>query len=1268
MHIFSRRHSRNHNQASPKHEKSPPPPPPSLPSSSASARQPLVPPTNLNYNSSQSSLLSDDSLGGSSSTGSQKSRSGRSRDEQERVIISKAVHPKATRSERSNTINSIRDGNPAAMPTAVLSSPQGSPYSSHPDLYTHNALNSFSFGAASSTTPVSRSVDPLSPRDDGDSEEYRFKADTTPRPSLAGPSTRPEPTTMPELLQTSLPPPPRHRYSPQRRRRKSNASTHTFGTSSASASATSLSSNAVDSSTESRRGGSMTTPHTSANEFTSDDEEVEHRHPFAPSGPLSPSDGYPFTSDGEDDEEDFDDDYLERDDSEPEIDISSEMHEDVDDTAFTEFHHPSRDSLHSMLPRRGSIALPVPIPSPSTYEGRDREDSIATLRRPSRSMDELKSDSLAQEQRNSSHYGDNRGLTHAPTSVPESEGDWRDLRRRSVQKEQEGGKESHPSHTKSLPSVYLTSSSRGSLNEASSSSGAIAAQNSALDGFDSSWVINPALGIVDLDWDQSEMADIVGGFQGPRSSDRSFNRRGSSSSTVDSGRRLSTTSTNSDPFTRGLNKWGGQQYADERMKWTFIREKADRLEENRIANERERNSISSLFSPRSNGSTTSMIGSSAGFQDQIAPFREKERKDKEKGKEPAVWKGMAIDAEEWWSSYSNGRYRVLRKSMSSTESGKPPQQRLNVAHHRTPYSWKRDLSDGPSVTIHKHSKAVGFSISRHYRPKVPSASSGSGRMSTSSRSTSAHPPPADKKKPSSMILLAARKVQEAYTSTTTTRMLEHHGLLNENGRQSSRDIERLEREKREKKKKELEMEKQRLKELKKKESRLSKIKSKSKASNILSNEPNVASSSESSAGSVANDVPSTSDLSTKVASSSKTRASVDYSIKSNETASSDRTIVWSQRRPSEYDDREVLEDDDDDGFPKPPSRTPHGETYATLPPEAFETFAAQRESKNHGFFSWSKAGGNSLLQRHIDRSYKPPWAVAQARFHPDRKGIVEDLNTSFQDVGLLPAVDELKNSGLPHKRKRHPHSETRGSSSKSSATDSPNVFHSFSADYIYMLLPLWPGETDSSSNQKYPFKVPHIPVESRQYLLIYYKPDDVPPPPEAEKLKNGRDGKKRSRTSPTSSRDSVGKQVEKGVLYDKFHFCARIVSYSDIQGSGVRSPDAGLSVLGPLQEAYETMPRHALIDTFQVVGVCSSREKGIEFVPEGLEKLGLTRRIPDPSAMKEEDEESSRLSLNGLEEQDEPSDTTLILTPIGRAVAEMAWLGAMALTSFGPGS
>lgn len=1014
----------------------------------------------------------------------------------------------------------------------------------------------------------------------------------------------------------------------------------------------------------SRRGDTTTTPQTSSNELTSeDDDDDEHRHPaqYLPPPLLGHASdhGSIYGSDDDQFDEVFDD---EREPYEVDIDISSVQDDSVDPGPYyDDFNNRSRDSLGPAVipPRRGSLA--VPIPSPNSMEGRDREDSIATLRRPSRSCEALRSESRADSMGGSRYDADGLPLVSAPTSVPES-----DIRRRSIQKEQEAQASrvlAAPSLTVSLaPSSTAASSS--SSQDATSSSSTTVVQNSVMDGFDDSWNIDPTTGIVNVDWDASEIQDIVGGIQGPRSSDRMF-RRGSSS-TTDSGRRLSTTSTSSDPFTKGLNKWGGQQYIDEKMRWTFVREKADRLEEHRTNAERDRHSISALFNHKTNfnQASASASSSSSAFHEYGNNLREGDAKHStqpSKPKETQPWRGMALGSEEWWSSYSNGRYRVTRQSQQR-DPDKPPQQRVNVAHHRTPYSLnKRDMSDGPSSTIHKHSKAICFSISRHYRVREKAAPGATtGRASTSSRAASIPTPMiTEDKKSTNMVMLATRRVHEKFTSTNTTRKLESHGLLNENGRQSPRDLERLERldrETRERRKKEKEKEKQRLKkEVKEREAR-SKDKGKAKQGS------RPASGSESSAGSVSQDGHQNS----MTTSSGSIRTSVDLSVRSQETGSSDNTVIWNGSRNWRDDEAAYPDDDDDDDVygtsgrrRRGLGRTPHIEAYSTLDPETLESFA--QPVKTGSIFNWTKSKTANQLPAHEIKSYIPPWPVAlQTRHHNDRKGIVEDLNSSFQDVGLLPAVGEIKGSSVPPKRKRGQQYDRNHS--KNSSQEITNVFHTFPSDYLFMLLPLWPGETDALSAKKFPFTAPSVPLESRKFLLLYYKPAEVPP---SDAAKGKESSKKRSRSSPTSSRDSAAKANDKHILLHKFHFCARIVTYADIQGSGVRSPGVGLSVLGPLAEAVETMPTRSYIDTFQVIGLCNSRERGIEFVPEGLEKLGLTRRVPDPTVA-EQPEPVKRFSLTGTEDAEEPCDTMVLLTPIGRAVVEMAWLGAMALTSFSP--
>jgi hypothetical protein len=171
---------------------------------------------------------------------------------------------------------------------------------------------------------------------------------------------------------------------------------------------------------------------------------------------------------------------------------------------------------------------------------------------------------------------------------------------------------------------------------------------------------------------------------------------------------------------------------------------------------------------------------------------------------------------------------------------------------------------------------------------------------------------------------------------------------------------------------------------------------------------------------------------------------------------------------------------------------------------------------------------------------------------------------------------------------------------------------------------------------------------SRQYILIYYKvqPGSNSPQEEAKK--------KRSRISPTSSSESTYKP-ERGILLNNFYIGARVVSHRDLQGSGIRIPDVGLAVSGPLDDAYRNMPTNVAHGEY-IIGVCNSRNAGIDFLPEGFEKMDLSRNMPNPNPVPAVDDDDSQ-SL----------DLVAMLTPLGRAVMEMAWLGGLAVTSFCPG-
>jgi hypothetical protein len=601
--------------------------------------------------------------------------------------------------------------------------------------------------------------------------------------------------------------------------------------------------------------------------------------------------------------------------------------------------------------------------------------------------------------------------------------------------------------------------------------------------------------------------------------------------------------------------------------------------------------------------------------------------------------------------------------------GKPPQHRLNITFIRTPYVVNpvtRDVLDGPYVTIHRHSKADAFSISRHFRAKSsPSDTTVSPRnTASSSRGQPSFKDLSDgTRKRSNMILLATRKVQKAYTSTTTTRKLESHGLLD--GRASPRDVDRMKREyEREKrarvKAKDQDKDKKGREALKEKKgvsatkNTTNKIDTKPKGSKWLPD------SSGGSAGSVANALSSDSgtfvDSSTSVTTpdpseGSSSFGSIEQSVISYETTSSDRTVLRAipprRRHPDD------IGDGSSDESPRYPTRTPHRETYAVLPPEVFES-AHHQEHPTHGLFGWGKTrGGNQIGHRPnpYEASYNPPWPVTTPRINSEtRKGIVDDLNMSFQDVGLLPAIGEIRSSQseqIRRKREREQRALVR-------RPDQPQaeIFEGVPADALCMVLPLWPGETDPASARKYPPTHPSLSPNSRQYILVYYKvqPGSIP----HEELKT-KSEKKRSRISPTSSHESTYKREERGILFNNFYIGARIVSHCDLQGSGIRIPDVGLAVTGSLDDAYRNMPNMPTDVPYReyILGICNSRDAGIDFLPEGFEKMGLSRSMPNPNPVSATDD-------------DDDSQLVAVLTPLGRAVMEMAWLGGLALTSFNP--
>jgi hypothetical protein len=475
-------------------------------------------------------------------------------------------------------------------------------YANYSNMYMQNHLNTFSFGAPSSDSSSVHPIDPLSrPRDDLETDLVPI-TDTTPRPSVVSTSQHPlsHQSQRPSRIKSSkgagqIPP----------ARDSDTASTHTFGTCSISSS-----SRPSDSRTNSSSNA------TSDNDITSD-EELGGRHPL-PAEFSSPEISPVYRHTDQDvssmyaSEEEYDaynDDYDH--DLDAGIEIDSVAHTGSDRCTI-DYRYVSRESVPFDYPeRRGSQALPITTSSDRSYlENRIRENSLATVRRLSRSMDELRSLNFAQEVASFAPHME-RSLPPSPTSVPGSGGDWRDLRKKSIQRD------------KDLPSI----SSRMASNQ----------HSSEFNDFDPFWMHHRVNGVVGFDL--SDVNDIVEeGSTGFRSSNDPLFK--------DSYRRPSNASSgNVDIMIRRITgPWATQKDRDQRRMWTFVKEH-DRLPPEDIHN-RQNNHME---------------------RDRPISFHFFDGRDKEKvaGKEKApkeIWRGMPLDSEEFWNNHATGRFRVYRRN------------------------------------------------------------------------------------------------------------------------------------------------------------------------------------------------------------------------------------------------------------------------------------------------------------------------------------------------------------------------------------------------------------------------------------------------------------------------------------------------------------------------------------------------------------------------------------------------------------------------------
>jgi hypothetical protein len=394
--------------------------------------------------------------------------------------------------------------------------------------------------------------------------------------------------------------------------------------------------------------------------------------------------------------------------------------------------------------------------------------------------------------------------------------------------------------------------------------------------------------------------------------------------------------------------------------------------------------------------------------------------------------------------------------------------------------------------------------------------------------------------------------------------------------------------------------------------------------------------------------PSMSESTSTSSSTIKRRSSIGVSPPSGSLANGPQPAL---RMSDDHSDDTLLDRDSIDGDDDPlmpVTRTPHAEAFTSLDPNVIEYFRSKNgnrvpmDSNVHWTKRWLGFARPTKSVTHtpafpagpsvtvLEANYNPPWMTIAGRSAQEtNERLIQNLNDSFKDVGLVHS----KPSKTPSKRKNK---------------TGRHLFGEVPDDALYMLLPLWPSETDEASKASAPrVKFDNVPVNERLYLLVYYVPFY-----ENDPNKKSREfGKKKSK-SQISPESSLEPMDDKTIVLSSFRVSARLVGYDELRGSGVRLPSTGLSVTGPVWDAMQFGPPQAIRAQHHddcVIATCMGRLHGIQFIPEGLFKLGLTFPTSDMDAQVAMDLEVA----------------STVLSPIGRAAVEMIWLGCMALTCFG---
>ncbi|CAE6372799.1 unnamed protein product [Rhizoctonia solani] len=288
-------------------------------------------------------------------------------------------------------------------------------------------------------------------------------------------------------------------------------------------------------------------------------------------------------------------------------------------------------------------------------------------------------------------------------------------------------------------------------------------------------------------------------------------------------------------------------------------------------------------------------------------------------------------------------------------------------------------------------------------------------------------------------------------------------------------------------------------------------------------------------------------------------------------------------------------------------------------------------------------GSESPPPTHAQPTFSPPWLMmAPQSAKEEQIRQIRELHSAFRAVGLLtPPKPGGKDPNQPHAIKA-----VRTPDEKPAHHETPaSIIEDIPADALCMTIPLWQfrGSSTKDKEEELGLTSVGVPVSEREYLLVYFVPlgaADAPTPAPASRL-----SKKRSRGNldrRSSNSISAAASWAKG-RRTAFHVVARVLTASELVATGLRHPSTlpPSSLASSSSRSAADRKRRAFPS---VIAMCNGTGTSVEFVPEGLDRLGLCT----PSY--EWQSEAERF----------PG-----LTPVGVEVVEMVWAGCVAVLGIG---